>query len=242
MTPQATHQQPLRRGTLVLVPGLLCDDWTWHGQREALERDWTVVIPDLTHLDSVTAMAEALLGMMPPRFMLAGHSLGGRIALEAYRQAPERIDRLALLDTGVHAAGAAEPASRGRLLTVARQEGMAALAAQWLPGMVLETRTDDLDLMTPLIEMVCRSTPERFANQVAALLTRPDATPVLQRITCPTAILCGRQDRWSPLERHRSMAATVPGAALEIIEESGHMTPVEQPTAVTEALRRWLAD
>ena len=182
----------------------------------------------------------ALLEHAPPRFALAGHSLGGRIALEVIRQSPTRVTRLALLDTGVHPCRPAEPPRRYELLALADREGMTAVAREWLPPMVHPARHGDPTVMLPLAAMVERRTPASFRNQVMALLNRPDATAVLGTIHCPTLVLCGRQDAWSVWSHHEEMAARIPGSHLVVIENCGHMSTMERPQEVTAAMRNWL--
>jgi pimeloyl-ACP methyl ester carboxylesterase len=155
------------------------------------------------------------------------------------RLAPDRVARLALLDTGVHPRAADEEAKRQALVDLARSQGMAALAARWLPPML---HPDHSALIEPLTEMVKRSTPETFANQQRALLNRPDAREVLPGIHCPTLVLCGRQDAWSPPSQHEEIAASIPESKLVIVDDCGHMSPVEQPAAVTRALLSHLQD
>lgn len=228
------------RPAVVLVAGLLCDETVWTAQRAALESEHRVFIPSLWGLDSIPGMARAVLDAAPPRFALAGHSLGARVALEVVRQAPGRVERLALLDTGVHPVRPGEAEKRQELIALARREGMAALAARWLPPMVHPDRVSDPALMEPLTAMVCRATPEIFEGQVRALLARPDAAAVLPGIRCPTLVACGRQDAWSPLAQHEPIAAAIPGAWLAVIESSGHMSTVEAPDAVAGLLLDWM--
>ena len=222
--------------TVFLLPGLLCDETIWADQRTALS---DVVIPDFRYVNSIEAMAQLVLDAAPDRFSVAGHSMGGRVALEVVRLAPDRVVRLALLDTGVHPRAANEEAKRGELVELARSQGMAALAARWLPPML---HPDHSALLEPLTEMVKRSTPETFANQQRALLNRPDARAVLSSIRCPTLVLCGRQDTWSPPSQHEEIAASIPQSKLVIVDDCGHMSPVEQPAAVTRALLSHLQD
>ena len=217
--------------TVFLLPGLLCDETIWANQREALG---DVIIPDFRLVNSIEAMAQLVLDAAPKRFSVAGHSMGGRVALEVVRMAPDRVERLALLDTGVHPRAANEESKRGELIELARRDGMGALAARWLPPML---HPDHSALLQPLTEMVKRSTPETFANQQRALLDRPDARAVLPRIHCPTLVLCGKQDAWSPVSQHEEIAAAIPQSKLVVIDDCGHMSPVEQPTAVT----KWLS-
>lgn len=228
------------RPLVVLLPGLLCDESVWADQRAALEREYDVLVPSLWGHDSIPGIARAVLDMAPERFALVGHSLGARVALEAVRQAPERVERLALLDTGIHPVRPGEPEKRQELVDLARREGMAALAARWLPPMVHPDRVGDPALMGPLTDMVCRATPDIFEGQVRALLGRPDGAAVLPGIECPTLVACGRQDAWSPLLQHEEMATMIPGARLEVIEDSGHMVTVEVPEAVSRLLLAWM--
>ena len=118
---------------------------------------------------------------------------------------------------------------------------MGAVARAWLPPMLHPDRRDDGALLAPLVAMVERSTPASFREQQEALLSRPDATPVLATITCPTLVLVGREDPWSPLVQHEALAAAVAGAMLAVIEHCGHMSTMERPAEVTAALQAWLA-
>jgi pimeloyl-ACP methyl ester carboxylesterase len=226
---------------LVLIPGLLCDRYIWQDQAQSLACSHEVIVPELDELDSIPAMASAALSLGPERFALAGHSLGGRIALEIYRQAPERVTRLALLDTGVHPAGPDEAQRREALLSLAFSQGMSAVARAWLPPMVHPDRLADRAFMASLEAMVERRSPATFRNQIRALLGRPDAAPVLATIRGPTLVLCGREDGWSPLAQHEAIAAAIAGATLAIVPECGHMAPVERPAEVTRAMQRWLS-
>jgi pimeloyl-ACP methyl ester carboxylesterase len=230
------------RPTLYLLPGLLCDAAIWAHQSTALEQDCEIRIPDYTAFDTFAAMAQTVLDAAPERFSLAGHSMGGRVALEIFRRAPQRIERLALLDTGTHPPREGEAEKRQELLDLADRAGMAALADRWLPPMVHPERTEDPELMAGLRAMVQRMSPNIFRRQVAALLGRPDAGPLLAHIRCPTLIGVGRQDRWSPPAQHEPIAAAVPQARYVIFEDSGHMAPVEAPQAVSKALREWMLE
>ena len=168
--------------------------------------------------------------------------MGGRVALEAIRQSPSRVCGLALLNTGVHPRREGEVESRGALVKLARENGMAALAAAWLPPMMGASPARVAEVLPALTAMVTRATPESFAAQVHALLHRPDAASVLPSILVPTVLASGRNDRWSPLAQHEEMQGRIADSHLVAIEDAGHMAPVEQPDAVAAALRRWLAD
>jgi pimeloyl-ACP methyl ester carboxylesterase len=229
----------------MLVPGLMCDRAVWEQAIEPLAGLAASEVIDHGTLDSIAGMAQAVLERAPQRFALAGHSMGGRVALEVYRAAPERVQALALLDTGYQAwpggaAGEAERAGRHELLEVARRHGTRAMGERWVQGMVHPGRLGDRALIDAILAMIERHPVPVFEAQIRALLARPDATGLLPRIACPTLVLVGREDAWSPLARHEAMAAAIPGATLAVIERCGHMSTMERPDEVGRALRRWL--
>ena len=229
------------RQVLLLIPGLLCDATVWRHQAAELSAEYGVKAADPLAGDSIPAMADKLLNQAPPRFSVAGHSMGARVALEMIRMAPERIERLALLDSGVHPVREGEPARRQILVDLAYRNGMRALAEQWLPPMVHGPNfVAGSELRRALFAMVERMSPELHRNQIHALLNRPAAEPVLTAIQCPTIIGVGEFDAWSPPESHRKMKDKVANARLIIFRSSGHMAPIEAPDAVTAALRDWM--
>jgi pimeloyl-ACP methyl ester carboxylesterase len=227
--------------TLVLVPGLLCDSLVWKHQLAAFADTHELLVPELSDYTSLEAMAAAVLAVAPVRFALAGHSLGGRIALEVVRQEPARVTHLALMDTGVGPPSPAERASRLELVVLGETVGLAAVAERWLPPMLHPARRQEPTFMAPLAAMVTGRTAASFRRQQEALLARPDARPVLAQVHCPTLVLTGREDEWSPPEQHEAIATAIPGASLVIVPEAGHFAPLEQPAAVTQALRELLA-
>jgi len=167
--------------TVVLIPGLVCDAAVWRHAAEALRADCAVRIAHHGDLDSLGAMAQRILDETPGPFAVAGHSMGGRVALEILRRAPGRLTGIALLDTGTSPlaageAGATEAAGRHELLDVARTQGMAAMAARWVQGMVWKPRLADTALVDAVIAMFARSSANVFAAQIRALLARPDAS------------------------------------------------------------------
>lgn len=231
--------------TIVLVPGLLCDAEVWKDQREALAVFAPLVIADHGLADTLEDMARRALDSCRGPIAVAGHSMGGRVALEMLRQAPQRIKGLALLDTGLHAlaegeAGERERAGRLRLLSLARSEGMRTMAWAWLQEMVHPDRLTDETLLAAILDMFGRKGPEHFAAQINALLKRPEACDLLPAFTGAGLALCGREDRWSLVETHRDMAKRMPAGELAIIEQCGHMSSMEQPVAVQQSLLQWL--
>jgi pimeloyl-ACP methyl ester carboxylesterase len=231
--------------SLVLLPGFLCDREVWRDQIASLADIAESTCLDWGTLDSIQAMAEEVLRTAPESFALAGHSMGGRVAFQVYRMAPHRVTRIALMNTGADArpsgaAGEEEERKRRVLLTVAQTWGMHAAAMQWLPPMLHPSRMSDTALVERIVRMVERKTPEIFERQMLALLGRPDANPVLDLIRCPALLLSGREDGWSPPSRHAEMAGKIPGSRLAIVPDSGHMSTMEQPEAVSKAMREWL--
>lgn len=225
-----------KRETLYLLCGLLCDDYTFHAQKAALSEKYDLHIVDFFGLDTMEAMARKVLDQAPPRFSICGFSMGGRVALKIMDMAPERIMRLCLLDTGVGPAVDGERDKRLALVDLARAKGNAALIETWLPPMLHPERQKDPRFIGPLGEMICRATPDIFARQQNALLTRPDARPLLPKIKIPTYVVVGRQDAWSTVEQHEAFAKEIAGAKLVVIEDSGHFVPVEQPEKLSAVL------
>jgi pimeloyl-ACP methyl ester carboxylesterase len=231
---------------IVLVPGLMCDAAVWHEQAAGLGAIGDVIIADHGDSNTLGAMAERILATAPPSFALAGHSMGGRVALEVIARAPRRVTRLALLDTGFEAlaagdAGERERAGRLRLLELSRAQGMRPMAEDWARGMVHPARLSDASLMESIHAMIARSSPEIFEAQIHALLSRADHTTLLGKIGIPTLVLCGHDDGWSPLSRHEDMARRIRGSRLVDVPDCGHMCTMERPEAVGRALLQWLA-
>lgn len=234
------------REPLLLVPGLMCDAAVWQPLLPTLQTggcDCRVV--DHGDADDLPQMARQLLDIAPDRFAMAGHSMGARVALEVLRLAPDRVSQVALLDTGYLARPAGSPGGeearkRQALLEVARRDGVRAMARQWVQGMVHPDRLQDTLLLDTIVGMFERKSADIFERQIRALLQRPDATDVLRAIRVPTLVLCGRQDSWAPVAQHQAMQALISGAVLDVIEDAGHMAPMERPEAVAGSLLRWL--
>ena len=227
--------------SLFMLCGLLCDEAVWADVPVRLADIADVRIVSFPGCTTLGDMAGRVLSAAPPSFALAGHSMGGRVALEVWRRAPQRITGLGLLNTGVHPARSAEHASRAVLVRLARAQGMAALANRWLPPLMGASPSRVAQVMPDLLAMVERATPEVFAGQVTALLRRPDARPLLPTIDVPTLVLSGANDTWSSIAQHADMQRHVPRATLVEIPSAGHMAPIEKPESVARALRGWLA-
>jgi pimeloyl-ACP methyl ester carboxylesterase len=245
MTPTQDAADMQHKESLVLVPGLMCDGAAWSHQVAVLGRDRQIHVAEHGLSDSLGAMAQRILDAATPTFALVGHSMGGRVALEVMARAPERVSRLALLDSGYEAlaqgpGGEREKAGRYRLLRMAREEGMLAMAQDWARGMVHPARLADAQLMDAIHSMIVRAGVAQFEAQITALLARPDRSSLLASLQLPTLLLCGREDSWSPLARHEEMARLIRGSHLVSVPDSGHMSTMERPEAVTAALLAWL--
>ena len=231
---------PLTTASLLLLPGSLCDAALWEPQVAAIGDRWRISVPSVTGLDSIEAMAEAVLADAPERFCLAGFSMGGRIALEMLRRQPERIERLALIGASVHPVADGEAARRQPMIELASTQGMTAVAKNWIPRLVHPSRLDDTEFMSRLMDMTCRFTPQDYAEENHALLNRPDPRPLLETIAIPTLVLAGRQDPLSTPERNTDIAGRIPGAKLVLLDDCGHFPTLEAPDPSTAALLDWL--
>jgi pimeloyl-ACP methyl ester carboxylesterase len=232
---------------LILVPGLMCNEAVWSPLYPHLQiAPSSIMVADHGLCDDLSDMAKRVLAQAPERFMLAGHSMGARVALEITRLAPERVDRLALLDTGYAAKesgpkGQEEKAKRFALLAIAREQGVRAMAAQWSLGMVHPQRLGDAVLMESILAMFECQSADVFAAQITALLARPDASDVLRQLSVPTLVACGRQDSWAPPSQHEAMHALIASAQLRFVEDAGHMAPMERPAETADLLNQWMA-
>jgi pimeloyl-ACP methyl ester carboxylesterase len=230
-----TDRQPL-----VLLPGLLCDPRLWAHQSEALSDIADVTVADMTRDDSMAGMARRALDAAPERFALAGLSMGGYVALEIMRQAPERVTRLALLDTGSRADTPEQTTRRRDLIALADRGEFKAVSPRLLPLFIHEGRLEDAALVADIAAMADAVGKEAFLRQQHAIMNRPDSRPELPGIACPTLVLCGRQDVLTPPELSEEMASLIPGADLVMVEACGHLSTMERPDEVNAAMRSWL--
>jgi pimeloyl-ACP methyl ester carboxylesterase len=230
----------MEKQNLVLVPGLLCDDALWEHQSRYLSETADIKIADVTRSETIFGMAEAVLAKAPEKFALAGLSMGGYVSLEIMRRAPERVTKLALLDTSARSDTEEQSRRRHHFIQLTREGGFDEVISTLLSLFVHPDRMQDEQLCNNIKEMNRRVGPEIFMRHQAAIMGRPDSRNDLSKIKCPTLILCGRQDALTPLEVHEEMSSTIPKARLAIIEDCGHMTTMERPHAVTALLRDWL--
>lgn len=228
---------------MVLLPGRLCDARLYQPQIDILSKFCEVTIGDLTRADSLKQMARHVLASAPPRFALAGLSLGGIVALEVVRQAPERVTRLALLDAnpgGNTPRHLAEFEAQVRQAQQSPEDFLRLITDFFYPQMVHPSRLADEGLKQMVVEMALSVGPTAFARQNQALQGRTARWNDLLAIKCPTLILSGREDRVCPLVIQETMARLIPSARQVIIENCGHLSTLEQPGPVTESLKDWL--
>lgn len=226
---------------LILVPGLLCTARLFQPQADGLSDIASVAVADTTPFDNVGDAAAAILAAAPPRFALGGLSMGGYVAFEVLRRAPDRVRGLALIDTSARPDTPEQIARRTDLIALARRGTFKGVTAQLLPMLIHPDRLHDEALTGVIFEMAEAVGQEAFIRQQKAIMARPDSRPVLSNIGCPTLVLVGADDRLTPPAIAREMADAIPGAVLETIPDCGHVSSIERPEAVNAALRRWLA-
>ncbi len=228
---------------LLLIPGMMCDARVFAAQIDALAPSVDIRVADISDSATIYDLGRQVLERAPwQNFSVAGLSMGGIVAMELVRLAPERITRLALIDTNQRAE--VPERQQARLSQIKRAfdgELRALLIDEMKPLYLAPENKAREDILDTVLEMAMDLGPRVFERQSLALRDRPDSTETLRTVTCPTLVLCGRHDTLCPVERHEEMAALVRGARLLVVEGAGHLTTLEQPQAVNAALERWLA-
>jgi pimeloyl-ACP methyl ester carboxylesterase len=218
----------------------LCTGDLWRDQRAALAHMADVAVADIGRAQDFPTMARQILSVAPPRFALAGLSMGGYVAFEVLRQAPERVTQLALFDTNARADRPEQIAQRRLLIGMGRALGVRAVQAALLKFLVHPERLDDRPLVDRILAMADSTGQSTFERQQAAIMGRPDNRGFLASITCPTMIVVGRQDALTPVKVAEEMHAGIKGSRLEIIPDCGHLPTMERPDAVSQLLSQWL--
>jgi pimeloyl-ACP methyl ester carboxylesterase len=224
----------------LLLPGLLCTAALYAAQVPALWQFGPVMLADHRHDDSMGAIAARILAHAPPRFALLGLSMGGYIAFEVLRQTPQRVLRLALLDTTARADTPEQTLRRRELIARAAGGGFGEIADLLYPALVHPQRRDDAALREQVRAMAEQTGIEAFIRQQTAILARCDSRPLLAAIDCPTLVLVGDADQLTPPERAQEIAAGIRNARLVVVPGSGHLSTLEQPQRVNAALVEWL--
>jgi pimeloyl-ACP methyl ester carboxylesterase len=225
---------------IVLIPGLLCSAEVFARQVAALWPYGPVTVASTLKGRTMAEIAAAILEEAPPRFALAGISMGGHVCFEIMRRAPERVFKLALLNTTARPDTDEQITQRQALVERARREGLESLLSEVSTYLFHPTHRSDPELQALIIRMGLAVGIEGFARQTEALIARPDSRPGLASITVPTLVLVGDSDLLTPLERSEEIAAAIPGARLVVIPQCGHGSTGEQPEAVCRAMVEWI--
>lgn len=226
--------------SLVLVPGLMCDARLFGPQLTALSRDHAVTIAPITRGDRIEEIASGLLDVLPRRFALAGLSLGGIVAMELLRRAPDRISRIALMDTNALAETPQSAADLEPLIMKIKAGRLNDFVDAVLRPGVLAAGPDRAEIVALVKDMAAHLGPDTVVRQVRAMQRRRDYQAVMRKCKVPALVLCGAEDGLTPVKRHRFLADLIPYARLTVIEGAGHLPTLEQPDAVTDALSDWL--
>lgn len=242
MTDPVHHEEVARheRIPLLLLPGVLNDGDLWAHQTKHLSGIAEISIGDTTTHGDLSELAAAILAAAPERFALAGLSMGGYVAFEILRQAPERVLRLALVDTSARPDTQERKQHRRGLIQLAERGEFRGVTPRMLPWLIAERHLENAALTERVYAMAGRVGREGFVNQETSIMERPDSRPMLSGIKVPTIVICGRDDKLTPPARAEEMAAGIPGADLLVVSGAGHLAPMERPFAVTRALRGWL--
>ena len=225
---------------LVLLPGLLCDAALWAPQVGALSDIAESRVADLSRDDSLPAMAQRVLAEAPARFAVAGLSMGGYVAQEIMRRSPERVMRLALLDTSARADTPERAALRREFIELAQKGQFKGVTPRMLPVYLHPDHLTEEAIAGTVLAMAERIGKDAYLRQQRAIMGRPDGREDLKRIGVPTLVLCGRDDQATPYEHNAEIARLIPGATFVAIEHCGHISTLEKPAEVNAAMRRWL--
>jgi pimeloyl-ACP methyl ester carboxylesterase len=225
---------------LVLLPGMMCDARVFMPQITDLARDHAVTVAPVSGAERVEELASALLSLLPPKFALAGHSFGGIVALEILRRAPNRVSRIALMNTTPLPETPAYAATREPRIVAARSGRLAQVMHEELPPSSLAPHSDRKAIMGLVEDMADHMGVEVFVRQTRALQRRRDQQATLRQIRQPALVLTGAYDTITPVKRHEFMAELIPYAVLRVIEDAGHVPSLETPEELNELLREWL--
>jgi pimeloyl-ACP methyl ester carboxylesterase len=226
----------------VLIPGLLCTPRLYAEQIPALWRFGAVTVADHTRDDTIGGIARRILAQAPPKFSLIALSMGGYVAFELQRQAPDRVAKLALLDTTARPDAPEQTEQRERQIEMARSGRFDGIAQLLFPRFVAAARRDDRALQALVRSMAEDTGPEAFVRQQTAIMNRADSRPGLGAIRCPTLVVVGADDILTPPDRAAEIVAAIPGARQVIVPACGHLSPLEQPTVLTHALASFLGE
>lgn len=229
------------RTPLVLIPGLACTRDLFADQVPELSKNCQIIHADHTGFDTMVQIAASVLSSAPERFALAGLSMGGYISLEIMRQAPERVERLCLMDTSARADTVEKTELRRDALELVAKGKYQAVCNSTLNLSIAESRHTDAVLKAAITKMAMDIGPDVWARQTRAIMGRENSVPLLGGIQCPTMVIVGDEDNLTPLDHATEMADLIPNSVLKIVTDCGHMSSMERPTSVLALLKNWLA-
>jgi len=225
---------------LVFLPGMMCDAGLFAPQMADLGRDRAVTIAPTTDGERIEEIASNLLDQLPLKFALVGQSIGGVVAMELMRRAPDRVTRIALINTNSLAETPQSAADFEPVIIKLRAGSLEEAARELMPSEYLAPEAERGQIMAQLIGMAFNIGAEAIVRQLRAMQRRRDYQSVLRRCKVPALVLCGKHDGLTPVKRHNFMAELIPHADLHVFEGAGHLPTLECPDAVSQALRAWL--
>jgi pimeloyl-ACP methyl ester carboxylesterase len=230
------------RPPVMLISGQLLTADTWTPQVRSLSRDYDLRFADHTRDDTIAVMAERLLAEAPGRFDIVAHAMGGFVAFEVLRRAPERVRSLALLATLASADGPAQTVRREGYIRLVEQGKFPAVIEERIPILVHPVRREDEALLSTVRNMALQTGAQTFMAQQRAIMGRFDSRPGLSAIPCPTLLIWGRQDGIATEAHQDEMRDAIPNVRLTVVEDCGHLLTLERPATVTRILKDWLVD
>lgn len=220
--------------TLLLLPGLLCDATVWQRQADHIGKSINIIVPDLTHASTPQEMVTAALALAPPSFLLAGHSMGGWVALEIMKSAPERVEKLCLINTTAKPDSTEKSLARREMIALTQQGAFDTVVERLANGFVYQKN------LLPRVKTMLRHNQDAFISQETAMLLRGDCIAVLEKISCPTLIIHSVKDTIFNMSDAELLHRSIKGSTLQLLENAGHMSMMEQPDKVTEWMLGWM--
>lgn len=228
-----------KNDAFVLLPALLCDSRLYEAQINALSADFPVIVPDISDFDSFADMAQHVLKHAPPKFALGGNSMGGYLAFEILRQAPDRVTHLLLMGTNAMSDPPEAKEKREQAIRLAKRGKLDQFIETYVTAALYPAH---VSVFTPvMVAMAKRLGARTLINHQRAIMARVDSGSLLASISVPTAVIYGAQDQLGSAEQHKAMAMAIPGASFNLVEGCGHLVPLEAPEVVSEAMRALVA-
>lgn len=225
---------------LLFLPGMMCDARLFFHQIVAFSTERSVHVGNISQSETIEKMAEDVLAAAPAKFALAGHSMGAIVAMEIQRRAPDRVTRLALMDTNAQPEMPSVAAAREQQIVKAKSGRLADVVREEVKPHYLAPGPQRDDMLNIIMDMAMLMGPDVYVRQSKALQKRPDQQKTLRMVRCPALVLCGVHDELTPLLRHEFISTLIPYATLEVVPDAGHLPTLESPDEVTRHLRNWL--